>query len=1054
MKTSRSLRKTWGLLTVFIYTVTSSVYAMPGIGIEVMPKSETPAFLSIDIPSDLAQVEEIYEAPPQVDPRLILHIQNAHGNYEAQVKIKKLLRHLYSTYGFRLFFVEGAVQKLNPDYLRIFPDNNHNVDVADYLAREGKLTGAEYYLVDAPEDVSAVGIEQAELYRANYEVFKEVYARQDESERFTDAVDQRLMSLASREFSQDLRRLVMEWKKFQTGHRAFMPFIGRLAQDAQKHLDLDLRNLVSQVEWPQITRLLILQSMERELDLSAGRRERDQVVAWLREHQVSEKVVAAIQGLEDRHIRMNRLEPSDERMENLPRYLLERLIEEAGPKGFDFTDFPAFSLYTGYFILKSEVDSKELFDEIDALFQKLLDKLAQTDHEKVLLSLLRDNLMIRKFLHLELTRDNWDLFISHQERLNPDAMIQRLSRLDPAGNELERTQALQEAFQLSLNFYTLARQRDSVFYYMIKQGMHTQVEAKSALLTGGFHTAGVFERFRKDLVNYGVLMPRLQDDISNENYVKSMLGETPGMFESATLELPASMESGDVLALKGVSESRVALDHLDAAVETDQRLVQKGVNPETDYYDADRFVRVVNESSFAKLRGIHITLDESGNFAYVFYRGEPIRQADGQFLTIPVVEIKNAEDRPVRVFATSTSATTAAPAVEAAANEDTRRAVVPPSAETITEANLRSIYDQLVQEAAAVPVEEQSRQDLLKQQILGAVRASLDQFPNSAKKLEATQLGLDFLSVLNQIDLADELANTEGKPQDRAVLLSLVSSLVAFGSVQEGIGERTGVVISRIAGLLEGRKTNLEKMIDGIREQSPEFVDSNAGEMVIVTDRLITDEKGIESLAAQLVVNPQLKIFFVFTPEEGGAADTAFDKAAKALVKNVEDVLAASGITIPNLTNRLAVQSAARNGKVIESRVNDYYYKKIQESARQRSAELPAEQQKTGVFVILTENGLASYFNQTSLPATIITSEPLSRPEYEVAQKFVAGKAAQHIDSVDNDQEITGTLLKDSNRQLRNVTYRINEKGLDFFRQFVNRLMNAFETTAATLRAA
>ncbi|HTL47934.1 MAG TPA: hypothetical protein VL688_07705, partial [Verrucomicrobiae bacterium] len=870
MKTFKRVRQTLGLVTLFVYSITNTVWALPSpVGIEIMPKKETPAFLNIDIPSDLAQVEEIYEAPPKVDPRLIIHIQNAHGNYEAQLKIKKLLKHLYSTYGFRLFFVEGAVERLNPDYLRLFPDNKHNLDVADQLAREGKLTGAEFFLIDAPSEVQAVGIEQAELYRANVEVFKEVYARQSETDRFTDQVDQRLLDLSAKIFSPELRRLILEWKKFQSGHRAFMPFIEKLSQDARKYLDVDMKDIVSQVEWPQITRLLILQSMEKELNLDEGRKQKDQVVAFLRNHQVPEKVVTALQNLEERHITMNRLDPADEKLENLPRYLLERLVEEAGPKGFKFSDYPDFSLYAGYFILKSEVDSKMLFDEVEALFEQILNKLAVKDQEKLLLALLRDNLTVRKLFHLEVTRENWEAFSQEKQRMEPETLVQRIGKLSSEGAEIKPSKEVLEAFDLALNFYNLARQRESVFYYMIKQGMFKETEDKSALLTGGFHTAGVFERFRKDEVNYGVLMPRIQEEIDNQNYVNAMLDKNPNMFESATVELPASMESGTVLAAKGVDEfAGVVAPQLSTAVQADQKWVSQGINPETDYYDAARFTKVINESRFAALRNIRIQLSPAGDYAYLFYKGQPVRMPNGQFLKIPTVVINNAEDKPVRVFATSISSTEVAPEGYTAPAEG-QNAILPPAVEGINEFNLKSVLDKLAAEAAPAPLPPVvTRQDTVKQNVLAALRPTLSARVPGQTPTAPAKFGSDFAQALAQLDLQQELIRTEGNPQERAILLSLISSLAALGSVDSNIGENMATVIAEITRLLQGKQTKLEKAVDQVRQTAPQFVSNEEGHAVILTDKLL-NENEIIALASQLALNPALKIFYVFTSPEG-----------------------------------------------------------------------------------------------------------------------------------------------------------------------------------------
>ncbi len=227
-------------LTLFSFLGSQVLSAALEAGISFLSQTEVPHFLQVEVPSDLASIEDIYEAPSKPDPRLVLHIQNLHGNYEAQTQIKKLLEYLNKTYGFKLLFAEGAVEKLNPEYLRLFPDKERNLALADLLAKRGELTGIEYYLMDGPPDVEAVGIEKADLYRSNYEAFKKVYAEKPETDLFLSQFDQRLDKMASSILPAETRRLLSEWKKFEAGHREFLPYVKKLSQDSKQILGLDL----------------------------------------------------------------------------------------------------------------------------------------------------------------------------------------------------------------------------------------------------------------------------------------------------------------------------------------------------------------------------------------------------------------------------------------------------------------------------------------------------------------------------------------------------------------------------------------------------------------------------------------------------------------------------------------------------------------------------------------------------------------------------------------------------------------------------------------------
>ena len=416
------------LLTLGFFLVSQVTYANPGAGIEIAVNPERPGFLRIDIPTELASLDGIWEASPSDHSRTILHIQNAHANYAAQKKIQALLKYLNKTYDIKTIFVEGAAEDLNPDYLKLFPDKARNLELADLLAQQGELTGAELFLLgqdsatpnaqratgkttsdsfnversslSAPK---AYGIEDASLYRSNYEALKKVFGSEAMVNHYLKGYECRMEALSSKIFSKDLRRILSDWQKFEKGHRNFMPYVHSLAADAKAILKLDLESLFSQVEWPQIARLLALQAMEKELDTAKALEEKSKLLGFLKSRGVSPQLIEEVDNFREQRmsVRLGQGEVAQS------RDVLEALIKEAGPKGFDFRDYPAFSLYAGYLVLKGELDAKGLFAEIRSLFEKILDALTVTPAQKTLIGIYRDEELARKLLSLELSRRDW-----------------------------------------------------------------------------------------------------------------------------------------------------------------------------------------------------------------------------------------------------------------------------------------------------------------------------------------------------------------------------------------------------------------------------------------------------------------------------------------------------------------------------------------------------------------------------------------------------------------------------------------------------------------------
>lgn len=650
---TKTTRKIISTATVFCFVMTQNLFASPGMGIEIASPREAPSFLQIDIPAELATLDGLYEAPFKTDPKMILHIQNAHANYGAQQKIKELLQYLEKTYAIKTIFVEGASEDLDPDYLKMFPDRERNLKLADYLAKQGELTGAELYLLEnqdsggrreeggkpglAPSAIhhpsstasatpKAHGIEDAALYRENYEALKKVFGAEATVNRYLEGFEGRMGTLASKVFSKDLFRFLGDWKKFEKGHREFMPYVRTLTGASKQILGIDFESLLAQIEWPQITRLLVLQTMEKELDMQKGIAERDQLIAFLKGKQVSASLITAIENFRDQRVSMLRAVNGGAAGPIQPRDLMEQLVKEAGPKGFYFHNYPNFSLYAGYLILKNELDPKGLFAEIQVLFKRLLDQLAQTPREKQLLELYRNEELVRKLLNLELTRKDWQEVLARKDLLAMDSLVAELKEIGTAvsreaGLPLTNFETkpvnpkfrgeVTEVQEAAYGFYDAARRRESVFYEKITSVMAKDSLNKAVVITGGFHTDGMTDLFQEHEVSYGVLTPRLMEKSDEKMYRSVMLQNKASLFELSYLE--AALR----LLPPGAYEAQVGEKELMQSLDA----ILRAVGYAGDFGAPAQAIEVVNGSIYAKAAGIQIKATTRTN-----KQGRPIYQ--------------------------------------------------------------------------------------------------------------------------------------------------------------------------------------------------------------------------------------------------------------------------------------------------------------------------------------------------------------------------------------------------------------------------------------------
>ena len=167
---------------------------------------------NVTIPETFGNIEEVFQGS-QNSP-LIVHIQNVHANYEAQVNIKNILSHLVDKEGFSLIQLEGAVSKLDPTILRPSYLKEANLKLVDFLMREGRITGADAFAVETDKPVELYGIEDYSLYMENLKTFKAIYKHQTEVKPYFDEVHRLILNIGPKLLNPELLDFTRKTEEF------------------------------------------------------------------------------------------------------------------------------------------------------------------------------------------------------------------------------------------------------------------------------------------------------------------------------------------------------------------------------------------------------------------------------------------------------------------------------------------------------------------------------------------------------------------------------------------------------------------------------------------------------------------------------------------------------------------------------------------------------------------------------------------------------------------------------------------------------------------------
>jgi len=469
---------------------------------------------NISIPEQFGTIEEVYQGSQNAP--LVVHIQNVHSNYEAQVNIKNILNHLVNQYQFSLIQLEGAVSKLDPAILQPSYLKEANLKLVDFLMRDGRITGADAFAVETDKPIELYGIEDYSLYTENLKMFKAIYKHQEELKPFFDEVHRLILNVGPKLLNPELLDFTRKTEEFSTDKIDLMDYLVYMNKLSEKHKLVSLNELSEMVDYPNLTRLIRLKNLEEQLNKAGLKKETDAIKQeFQKKLPDSSKVNELLSHLDGSAKGVN------------PRTYFLELTKLADEAKIDFIAYPAFKIFAEFLIHQDEIDHRALFSELKKFEQMLQEKLFLSDDEKSFLAIIDYIGLLEQFFRLEMSREKIALYLKDRDNVKPSAIINKLDemaqKLSVHLKPIEDVQKLDGYMSNVEYFYQLVLKRDDVFIDKILTKTKSLSLDKTIIVTGGFHKDGLIDHFRKEKVSYIVINPKVDVKEGNGNYLKVML---------------------------------------------------------------------------------------------------------------------------------------------------------------------------------------------------------------------------------------------------------------------------------------------------------------------------------------------------------------------------------------------------------------------------------------------------------------------------------------------------------------------------------------------------
>ncbi len=561
-------RKFTSLATAVTLVLTQTVNALPlQAAVPQISEVNVTNSFTLSIPPDLGTIQnQVAGAGPT-----LVHIQTAHGNYEAQKKIQSLLHYLKNNYGIKTVFLEGAVSRLDSNRLRFFPQEmDLTMKILDDLTHDALVKGPELFLVE-DKDSLGLGIEDLDTYLANGDTFRSVITQREKSEDFVQDMDMQFERLTGPYLNKDLRAFLKRIEDFETRRVPLMDWLTYLKNQAKSHLEMDISDPIYQLDWPVLVRIFKLGELESKIDLNELVKERIAFLKIIRPFLVGAQSIAP-----GRKGMMNHAPTVFDQIQSflssplshhqLPDpetgILFEKMVA-ALPLDFNYEAYPNVRRFMAHLILQSEIKADRAINEINLLTDQISENLAKTPEEKKILGLLKDHRLLKRLFALELTPADYDTILQRNvgaqfiaplqnqqgvmnhapTNLQPSHITQRFLELNASKRvkdiQFTHLEEIDSLFDKAIEFYVGAKNRDEIMAGNVLTQMKENHLDKAVVVTGGFHAEPFQNIFSSHGFNYTLIAPKMTTaDDGRKAYIEMALSWGTQSLSKYTYEIP------------------------------------------------------------------------------------------------------------------------------------------------------------------------------------------------------------------------------------------------------------------------------------------------------------------------------------------------------------------------------------------------------------------------------------------------------------------------------------------------------------------------------------
>ncbi|MFA5147200.1 MAG: hypothetical protein WC515_07490 [Candidatus Omnitrophota bacterium] len=431
--------------------------------------------------------------------KLVVHIQDAHCNYEAQSNIAKILENLIKNYGLSLVSVEGADGFVDTSWFKAFPDEEVRREVAAYFMKKGEITGPEFLSITTDYPIKLFGAETRSYYLQNLNAFTSSYPLKDATEKYYNQVKAVLNRLKIYIYNDELKAFDSKTEEYVSKKLAFNDYVRYLQATAEKHR-INLR------EYDNFFKLISVLLYEKKIDFKVVDKERSAVIDELSKKLSKDSLTELV--TRSLSFKVGKIS-SAEFYEYLKAMSLANMIDIQKA-------YPNLYNYIIYNSVYSKIENEKLFHDITLIETAIKEKLFQNDDQRTLERLSRHIDTLLGLVNIKLLNGDYEYYKNHKEEFShevfADFMHKKTAQYGLAYEIEEPNEAVVNSVPKLEDFYSIAIKRDTALVDNTLDAMKKERAQISVLVTGGFHSEGITKLLEKQGISYMVVCPSITKD--------------------------------------------------------------------------------------------------------------------------------------------------------------------------------------------------------------------------------------------------------------------------------------------------------------------------------------------------------------------------------------------------------------------------------------------------------------------------------------------------------------------------------------------------------------